>query len=94
VSSPTILPGVRPDALTLYSFRLEKSSGFSIPRAVQLAPASLPATIAVKSAAYSMGRWRFTESLAIFYGRLTMVANKPILPMRKLSLLTLSGLLN
>src|ERR1700682_546059 len=50
--------------MTPYSFRLEKSSGFAIPRAFQLAPASLLATTGVKSAAYSMGRWRFTESLA------------------------------
>jgi hypothetical protein len=62
-SCPAIFPGVRTDALTLYCFRLQKSSPFSIPRAFQLAPASLPGTTGVKSAAYSMGRWHFTESL-------------------------------
>src|SRR5947207_4941298 len=46
-----------------YFFRLEKSSGFCHTGAFQLALASLAATTGVKSAAYSMGRWRFTESL-------------------------------
>src|SRR2546430_15522295 len=41
-----------------HSFRLEKSSGFCHPGAFQLALASLAATTGVKSAAYSMGRWR------------------------------------
>src|SRR2546429_7025772 len=59
----TIFPGVRPDAMPPYFFRLEKSSGFCHPGAFQLALASLAATTGVKSAAYSMGRWRFTESL-------------------------------
>ena len=45
-----------PDALTLYSSRLEKSTGFCDPASFQLAPASLPATTGVKSAAYSIGR--------------------------------------
>src|SRR5207248_5597135 len=48
-----------------HSFRLEKSSGFCHPGAFQLALASLAATTGVKSAAYSMGRWRFTESLSL-----------------------------
>src|SRR5205807_7899283 len=46
-----------------YFFRLEKSTVSAIPRAFQLALASLATTTGVKSAAYSMGRWRFTESL-------------------------------
>src|SRR5205807_3162907 len=48
-----------------YFFRLEKSTVSAIPRAFQLALASLAATTGVKSAAYSMGRWRFTELLAV-----------------------------
>ena len=40
----------------------------AIPRAFQLAPHSLPATTGVKSAAYPMGRWRFTESLPLMPG--------------------------
>ncbi len=68
-----VFPRVRPDAPPPYSFRLAKSNRASslqaisvIPRALQLAPASLAATTGVKSAAYPTGRLRFTESLASF----------------------------
>src|SRR5437660_415698 len=55
-----------------YFFRLEKSTVSAIPRAFQLALASLAATTGVKSAAYSMGRWRFTELLGLGEGGLTL----------------------
>src|SRR5437764_8498371 len=58
-----------------YSFRLEKSSGFCHTGAFQLALASLAATTGVKSAAYSMGRWRFTESLSHAAPRFTFDAD-------------------
>src|SRR5205807_3761366 len=45
------------------SFDSKNQAVSAIPRAFQLALASLAATTGVKSAAYSMGRWRFTESL-------------------------------
>ena len=54
-----------------HSFRLEKSSGFCHPGAFQLALASLAPTTGVKSAAYSMGRWRFKESLGKYVPPLT-----------------------
>jgi trehalose-6-phosphate synthase len=50
----------------------------AIPRAFQLAPDSLPATTGVKSAAYSMRRRRFTESLPTGLAKLSgVVGNCP-----------------
>ena|ERR1700732_2025555 len=65
---PTMFPGVRPDALSLYSFTSEKSTlskRFPPSRKHSNWPHSLLLpTTGVKSAAYSMDRWGFAESLA------------------------------
>jgi hypothetical protein len=39
----------------------------AIPRAFQLATAALSGTTDLKSMAYPMGRWRFTESLQDYH---------------------------
>jgi hypothetical protein len=73
-----MFPGVRPDALSSYSFTSEKSTlskRFPPSRKHSNWPNSLLLpTTGVKSAAYSMDRWGFAESLAGAHGAQALFA--------------------